>query len=399
MDVNLTDPEAVHSPAKYFAWARETGGDVQWSEQHRAWLLLSHAEVEAAFRETEVLSADRSKSFARVARGRGNAFQVVVDLLTNWMNFRDPPSHTRLREPVRTVFTPRAVAKLESDIQEIVDSVLDSFDGDAVDLGAAFARSIPALVIAAILGVDAADRGRFQGWSDDIAKMVFSMEPGSTDDAPVVAAASEFRAFFGRLVERERVSPSGTLLTAIVQHRNSDLTEAELIGLCTLILFGGHETTTTLLTSSLAMLLEQPDRMRWLREHPEGYATAVEEFTRVGGPARTMPRKIAVTHVRAGQTLEAGQNVFLSIAAANHDADVFADPGTIDLTRDPNPQLGFGWGVHFCLGANLARLEATVALRTLLERFPRLEAAGPIPEVRASAMGFGRRPIHVSLGR
>ncbi|MCA9832218.1 MAG: cytochrome P450 [Dehalococcoidia bacterium] len=399
MDLDLTDREAIHSPASYFARAREKSGDVQWSDHHRAWVLLSHAEVEAAFRESEVLSADRSGSFARVARSRGEAFQVVVDLLTNWMNFRDPPVHTRLREPVRTVFTPRAVAKLESDIQEIVDSVLDGFDGDAVDLGAAFARSIPALVIAAILGVDAADRGRFQGWSDDIAKMVFSMEPGSADDAPVVAAASEFWAFFGRLVERERVHPTGTLLTAIVQHRNSDLTEAELIGLCTLILFGGHETTTTLLTSSLALLLEQPERMQWLRENPDGYATAIEEFMRVGGPARTMPRKIASTHERGGRTLEAGQNAFLCIAAANHDEDVFTDPGTVDLTRDPNPQLGFGWGVHFCLGANLARLEATVALRTLLDRFPRIRAAGPIPEVRASAMGFGRRPIHVSLGK
>lgn len=399
MDVNLTDPEAIHSPASYFARVREAGGDVQWSAEHRAWMLLSHAAVEAAFRETESLSADRSGTFARVARARGDAFQVVVDLLTNWMNFRDPPAQTRLREPVRTVFTPRAVARLETAIQEIVDETIDQFDGDTVDLGAAFARPIPALVIAAILGVDAADRGRFQGWSDDLAKMVFSMEPGATDDAPVIAAATEFHAFFSRLIERERSDPAGTLLTAIVQHRDSDLTDVELVGLCTLILFGGHETTTTLLTSSLALLLEEPDRMRWLREHPEGYATAVEEFMRVGGPARTMPRKVSATHVRGGRTLEAGQNAFLCIAAANHDAGVFHEPGVIDLARDPNPQLGFGWGVHFCLGANLARLEATVALRTLLERFPRLQGAGPVPEVRASAMGFGRRPIPVSLMR
>jgi cytochrome P450 len=107
---------------------------------------------------------------------------------------------------------------------------------------------------------------------------------------------------------------------------------------------------------------------------------------------------VSVSHERGGQHLEGGQNVFLGIVAANHDHEVFADPGTINLERDPNPQLGFGWGLHFCLGANLARLEARVALGTLLERFQRLEPAAPIPEVKASAMGFGRRPILARLG-
>ncbi len=126
---------------------------------------------------------------------------------------------------------------------------------------------------------------------------------------------------------------------------------------------------------------------------------AVEEFMRVCGPARCMPRKVAMDHDRGGQALKTGQNAFLAIVSANHDPAVFAEPGRIDFERDPNPQLGFGWGLHFCLGANLARLEAKVALQSLLERYQSITAAAPVPKVKATPMGFGRRPIVVRLSK
>jgi cytochrome P450 len=195
------------------------------------------------------------------------------------------------------------------------------------------------------------------------------------------------------LIERERCEPTSSVLSAIVHSDIGQLTEIELVGACTLLLFGGHETTTTLLTNTLCLLLERPDLVEWLKAHPESMASAVEEFMRVGGPARSMPRKVVRAHERGGQRLEPGQNVFLGIVSANHDPAVFETPSTVDLERDPNPQLGFGWGLHFCLGANLARLEARVALNTLLQRVERFEPAAPIPPVKASPMGFGRRPV------
>ena len=398
MNVDLACREAIDNPAGYFGRALSKGA-VQWSDAQRAWLLLSHEEVEAGFRDNERLSAERTGAFARAAQGRGEAFGRAVELLSGWMNFRDPPAHTRLREPVKGAFTPRAVSGLEAQVQAIVDAALDEFDADVVDLNEAFAHPIPAQVIGAILGADPADRHRFQDWSDDIGRLVFAMEPGKIDEAPVARATAEFVTFFGRLIERERATPTSSVLSAIVHSEIGGLSEMELVGACTLILFGGHETTTTLLTNTLAILLERPDLVEQLRTRPELMPSAVEEFMRVCGPARSMPRKIAVTHERGGQELRAGQNVFLAIVSANHDPAVFAEPEEIDLARDPNPQLGFGWGLHFCLGANLARLEARVALRSLLERYPRLEPAGPIPEVKASAMGFGRRPILARLGR
>lgn len=396
MTVDLACDEAINRPAEYFGRALQDG-PVQWSDAQRAWVALSHAEVEAGFRDTERLSAERSGAFARAARGRSEAFARAVELLTGWMNFRDPPAHTRLREPVKGAFTPRAVSSLEARVQQIVDATIDRFEGDVVDLNAAFAHPIPALVIAAILGAESEDRERFEGWSDDIGRLVFAMEPGKVDERPVNRAVAEFTSFFGRLIERERSEPTGSVLSAIVHSDVGQLSEMELVGACTLILFGGHETTTTLLANALCILLERPDLVAWLRSNPERAGEAVEEFLRVCGPARSMPRKVARTHERGGQTLQAGQNIFLGIVAANHDPAIFANPGEIEFMRDPNPHLGFGWGLHFCLGANLARLEARIALRTLFERFPRFEPAAPIPPAKASAMGFGRRPVPARL--
>lgn len=396
LQVDLDDPASLTGPAAYFAPFREHG-DVQWSDHHRAWFALSHAAVEAGFRDSETLSADRMASFQRASAGRSEAFQQATNLLAGWMNFRDPPAHTRLREPVKAAFTPRAVAALESEIQQIVDDVLDRLDPENCDLSHDFARPVPALVIGAILGVDPVDRQRFYQWSHDLGQLVFAMSPGQVPEDSVGGAAAEFIAFFSALIERERREPSGSLLTAIVHTDLPELSPIELVGACTMLLFGGHETTTTLLVNALGILLDRPDALRWLRDHPEADATAIEEFMRVQGPARAMPRKVAVAHERSGQRLEPGQNLFLCVTAANHDPAVFNNPGELDFLRDPNPQLGFGWGLHYCLGANLARMEARIALRTLLERFPALEAVGPVPRPRASVMGFGRRPLRARL--
>lgn len=396
--VDLAAQEAVRGPAAYFARAREHG-DVQWSEAQHAWVLLSHAECESAFREGETLSADRTGPFAKAAARHSQAFGVVTELLSGWMNFRDPPVHTRLREPVKAAFTPRAVAELGREVQGVVDDAIAAFPEGVVELHTAFARPVPATVIAALLGVTGPERTLFQEWSDDLSRMVFSTDPGAEDEGPIVAAAVKFREFFSALIERERTAPTGTVATSLVRNASDELSAMELVGACTLLLFGGHETTTTLLGNALAMLLEQPDLQAWLRTHPEADETVVDEFMRTAGPARAMPRKVARDHVRGGMELKAGQTAYLAIVSANHDAGVFADPGRFDPLRDPNPHLGFGWGLHFCLGANLARLEARIALRTLLDRFARLEPAVPVPEVKASVMGFGRRPLLARLTR
>ncbi len=396
-DVDLGSVESIRDPAGYFRAAREQAGPLQWSDAHQAWVVLSHAENEAAFRDTSALSADRSAIFRRAAAKHSPAFGIVAELLSGWMNFRDDPAHQRLREPVRAAFTPRAVSALEKDVRETVEQTIGAFEGDTVELYERFARPIPALVIAAMLGADAEDRARFQDWSDDLGAIVFSLAPGAVVEAPLVRATQEFVAFFTRLIERERANPSGNLLSALVHSEAGELSTLELVGACTLLLFGGHETTTNLIDQALAFLLERPDLANELRSHPEKWDTAINEFLRAVGPARTMARKVSLAHTRGGCELASNDTVLLSIAAANHDEIVFAAPAELDLARDPNPHLGFGWGPHFCLGANLARLEARVALQTLLERFPSLRASGPLAPLTGATMGFARRllPTHL----
>jgi cytochrome P450 len=395
--VDLDSADSVRDPAGYFAAARARGGDVQWSDAQRGWVLLSHAEVEAGFRDVTRLSADRAEVFGRAATRRSPAFAEVVALLAGWMNFRDDPAHARLREPVRAAFTPRRVTALEADVREIVERAISDFASDVVELHEAFARPIPARVIAALLGAAPEDSDRFQRWSDDLAQIVFSLAPGRVDEAPLVSATREFAAFFGALVERERAQPSGNLLSALVNSPVGELDTLELVGACTLLLFGGHETTTSLINNALGLFLERPSLADALRARPGLWDTAIDELMRAQGPARTMARKVSVAHKRGDQELEVGDTVFLVIASANHDPAVFESPAEIDLARAPNPHLGFGWGPHFCLGANLARLEARISLQTLLERYPGLHAAEPVGPLRGATMGFGRRLLHARL--
>ena len=396
LDVGCAD--SIREPARYFGAARARGGDVQWSDAQRAWVLLAHAEVEAGFRDVENLSADRTGVFARAAARHSPAFARVTELLAGWMNFRDDPAHARLREPVRAAFTPRAVAALESAVREVVDDTIAGFRGDVVELHEAFSRPIPAVVIALLLGARAEDRARFQDWSDELAAIVFSLDPGRVDEAPLVAATDRFVTYFSALIERAREAPGRDLLAAMVHSDAGSLGTLELVGACTLLLFGGHETTTNLLDNSLALLLERPELAERLRAEPALWPTAIDELMRAIGPARTMARKVTRAHERGGEKLAPGETVFLSIAAANHDERVFDEPARIDLARAPNPHLGFGWGPHFCRGANLARLEARVALRALLERFPRIRAAEPIAPRAGGVMGFAPRRIVARLG-
>ncbi len=395
--VDLASTESIRTPTEYFRAARASGGPLQWSDAQRAWVALSHAEVEAGFRDSARLSADRTGVFGRAAARHSPAFGVVAELLSGWMNFRDDPAHLRLREPVRAAFTPRAVGALEQDVREIVERTIAEFDGPEVELYEAFARPIPALVIAALLGAEPEDRARFQDWSDDLGAIVFSLAPGEVDEAPLVRATEGFVEFFTRLIERARAQPSDNVLSVLVRSEVGELSTMELVGACTLLLFGGHETTTNLIDNALGLLLERPELAEELRAKPALWDTAVDELMRVVGPARTMARKVSVAHERSGQALAEGDTVFLSIAAANHDERVFASPATVDLARSPNPQLGFGWGPHFCLGANLARLEARIALRMLLERFPRMRASAPIAPLSGGTMGYARRRLFVRL--
>ena len=392
-DIDLNDPASIDDPNSYWSRYRDMG-PVQWSDAHRAWVVLGHVELSEAFRDGRLLSADRVTPLERVAAHRPSSFAKVVELLGGWMVFRDPPLHTHLRDPMRNVFTPRRVATLEEMVSQVVDEIVDGLDA-VIDVREDFAGPLPAWVIAAVLGVEATERDRFQGWSDDLATIVFATDPHTTAPEQATAAAGEFSDFFQRLIERERAEPSETLMTALVNGAGDRLSDLELVGACTLILFAGHETTTSLLMNTMGLLATRPDLVEALRVGE--LDTALEELLRVLGPTRSMYRKVAVAHERGGQALAVDDNVLLCVAAANHDPDVFDEPGRLKLNRDPNPHLTFGWGLHHCLGAHLARLEARLALKALLRRYRTFEPVGPVPPIEGTVISSIQQPLRVEL--
>jgi len=351
---------------------------VHWSDRHRGWLAVSHAAVNDGFR-APWLSSERMPVFERVAAKRPPEFERVVDLLRGWMVFRDPPVHERLRDPVRRVFTPMRLERLTPMIEATIDELLDDLQSaGGGSLQAHVTRPLPALVIADLLGVPRADRAEFQTWSDQLASVVFTAEQRDGDGAAAVEAADRFTTYFDELIAERRRHPGDDAISALLDESRGPGPEGvELVGACTLLLFAGHETTAGLLANATCVLFDNDDARAALTADSSLWPGAVEEFMRFAGPAKVMVRKSTVEREWYGQPVKAGDTVYLGILAADRDPAVFDDPDRFDPRRDPNPHFGFGWGLHHCLGAALARLEARIALRRLFERFPRLAPTDP----------------------
>jgi len=372
-DLDLRTPANDADPHPLFHRLRSEG-PIHWSAAHRAWLVVSHKAVLDGF-NANWLSSDRVPSFERIAARRDPRFARVVDLLRGWMVFRDPPAHTALRDPVRQVFTPRRVRELETNIEAMTDELIVAVgDRGGGDLRHLLAAPLPALVIADLLGVPRDDRAVFQEWSDELSRVVFAAEGGGANTDRAVGAADHFFSYFGELIEHRRRHPGDDLVTALVDASGAGGPDpAELVGACTLLLFAGHETTAGLIATGAWHLLDDPGQRARLTADPGLWPTAIDELMRMDGPAKLMARKAAEARSWHAVDVGAGETVFLVILAANRDPAVFTDPDRLDVGRDPNPHLGFGWGLHHCLGAALARMEARIALSRLFERFPTLE--------------------------
>ena len=399
--LDLTSQEVNRDPAG-FAAAVLAGGPVQWSDRHRAWLVLSHRALTEAFRDTR-LSADRIEPLQRLADERPKEFGQAVELLSGWMIFRDPPAHTHLRDPVRRALTPRVVDGIRPVIAEMVDALIAGLPTEGrFDFRTDFAEPLPAQVIAALLGVPASERHRFKAWSDGLAEIVFSVHPGAVDGGSVAGAVDEFTRFFTELIDLRRRRPGDDLISAMVAGGADNLTAMELVGACTLLLFAGHETTTNMLVSSVHLLDVNPVQRERLLTDDAVLPFAADELLRAGGPAKAMVRRVGRRvgpdgYDFHGARLEPGEKVFLVILSANHDPAVFDHPERLDLGRDPNPHLGFGWGLHHCLGAPLARMELTLALRALYRARPGLRPAEAERSWSGNELGrgIGKLPVTV----
>ncbi len=303
----------------------------------------------------------------------------VASAIGHHMLSFDPPDHTRLRRLVSAAFTRRRSERLEPRIQELTDALLDGLAGRAeVDLISEFAYPLPISVICELLGIPEADRAAFRGWTRPL------VSGGLAGLTAYTAAATALVDYVRELLDRKRAVPADDLLSALVAvHEDGDrLSEDELTSMVYLLLLAGHETTVNLIGNGVRALLTHPDQLALLRARPDRIAAAVEELLRFDGPLQSAIPALTAAPVRIGEVdLPAGEVVVISLLAANRDPARTAHADRLDLSRTESPHLAFGHGIHHCLGAPLARIEARIALGRLIERFPRLELAVPAAEL------------------
>jgi cytochrome P450 len=321
---------------------------------------------------------------------------------TRDMLFRDPPDHTRLRGLVSRAFTPRVVEVMRPHIQEIVDGLLDRVEGaGAMDVIEDLAYPLPVTVICEMLGVPTADQDVFKGWSNDIARSLdAAILPAGSDVLPRGREARlAIAEYFRSLIATRRKDPKPDLLSALIaaEEEGNKLSEGELVSTCILLLVAGHETTVNLIGNGLLALLQHPDQLLALRDDPALIQTGVEELLRFDGPVQRTGRMTMADVEIGGKHIPKGSVVVSVIGAANRDPAHFADPDRLDVARQENRHIAFGFGIHFCLGAPLARIEGQVAIGTLLRRMPALKLVSDTPEWRESSVLRGLKTLPVTF--
>jgi cytochrome P450 len=327
------------------------------------------------------------------------AWRPWFDMTANWMLFRDPPAHTRLRGLVGTAFTPRAIASLRDGIARTADELLDAaLAKREFDLVADYAFELPVRVIADMLGVPREDRAQFKSWSHVLARAIdFNMDDSFMNAASDVARALD--GYIRGLIEDKRARPGDDILSGIAHARVNDdrLTTEEIVGTVALLLFAGHETTVNLIGNGALAFMRHPDQLAALRADPGLIENAVEEVLRYDSPVQATTRVLFEDVVVENVTLPRGREVTIWIGAANHDPRVFDAPERFDIRRKDIKHLSFGGGIHYCIGASLARLEGQIALSRLFDRSPGLRVLDAEPRWRELVVLRGMESLHVAV--
>jgi cytochrome P450 len=391
--LDLTDPAVVADPYPSFARAREVA-PVQWHDGLGLWLAFTHAESNAVLRDrrlgriwTDKEPAERFASFNLIHRN------AILEM--------EPPDHTRLRRLISTAFARGHVERLRPWVEDLATSLVDdlvarSGGTQPVDFLWGMAEQLPVAVIAELLGVPQPDRPLLRPWSNAIVKMY---EYGRTTvvEESAERAAAEFVGYLRELAAERRRNPGDDLLSHLVSVRDSDgdrLTEDELATTCILLLNAGHEATVNVSGNGLLALLRHPGQLQGLRDDPGLLPTAIEELMRFDSPLQLFERTATEDVGIGGITVERGQKIAALLGSANHDPAVFEAPATLDVGRTDNPHITFGAGVHFCIGAPLARVELQASFGALLGRTSSLELGGePVRRPEFVIRGLAELPV------
>jgi cytochrome P450 len=376
MDADFASSEFKANPYPFYARLRAESPvhRVTLPDKQRAWLVTRYDDVAAVLKDGRLVK-DRLNALTAEQAAKQPWVPGFFKPLSRNMLDVDPPDHTRLRSLVHKAFTPRFVERMRERIRTLAEELLDAIeDRGHMDLIREYALPIPTTVIAELLGVPVADRHRFHRWT----RRIVASDPSGWRMLAAVPSAVAFLRYIRKLVKARRTDPRDDLVSALVEAEEAgkSLTEDELVSMIFLLLVAGHETTVNLIGNGVHALLGHPDQLARLRAEPGLVKSAVEELLRFDGPLETATERFAREQITiAGVAILRGEQVLAVLASANRDEGQFADADTLDLGREPNRHLAFGHGIHFCLGAPLARLEGQIALGTLVARHPDLRLA------------------------
>ena len=373
--IDFNNPAFVSDPYPALKELRAAGGPV-WHEGMQMFLAARHVDANDVF---------RNKSLGRIFTEKSPEFEWEI---FNWLHAdsildSEPPKHTRLRSLVAKAFNRQKIEDMRPVVSRITQQLLDGIEeklkfGQTFDLIADYAEPLPVKIIADLLGFPESDEYLLRPWSQSIVKM-YEVNPSAQHQSEAKIAAREFADYVRDLAESRKKVPAADLITdlATVEENGEKLNMHELVATCVLLLNAGHEASVNAFGNGMVAVLERPEQVRLLRENPRGITkTAVEEFMRFDAPLHLFERTATSDTKIGGVEVKEGQKIAALIGSANRDESAFSSPERMDLARDPNPHIGFGAGIHFCLGAPLARLEMSVSLPALWERYPDMQLAG-----------------------
>ena len=373
--IDFNNPTFVADPYEQLKELREFGKPV-WHEGMQIFLAARHSDANDVF---------RNKSLGRIFTDKKPDFEWET---FNWLHSdsildSEPPKHTRLRSLVAKAFNRNKIEGMRPAVERITQQLLDAIDekvksGETFDLIADYAEPLPVKIIADLLGFPESEEHLLRPWSQSIVKM-YEVNPSEQYQMEAKKAAAEFAEYVRSLAEHRKKNPGQDLITdlAMVEENGEKLNSHELVATCVLLLNAGHEASVNAFGNGMVAALERPDQAELLRKNSRAITdTALEEFMRFDAPLHLFERTATVDTELGGVKIEKGQKIAALIGSANRDSAVFERADEMDLTRDPNPHIGFGAGIHFCLGAPLARLEMSVSLPALWEKYPNMQLAG-----------------------